>query len=158
MAHRIIFCAFEGNKTRSSNDVTRWKKRQQNTSIKNLIYLRFIVLNCCWFVTHESRNLMSSCSFVARITSLKSLFTRVSAFFVSYRFMYRKVTFPIIQLFPFECAIDAQYPFTPSLRCRIFLPSRILVFQFVCLGPILFWWFSLGFWWIFYRCKWCILF
>lgn len=40
------------------------KKRQQKTSIKNLFY--FIVLFCCSLVTQEGRNLMSSCSFVAR--------------------------------------------------------------------------------------------
>lgn len=66
MAHRIKFCAFEGNKSRSSDDVARRKKRQQNTSIKNLFYNLYCRSFFCSLVTQQSRNLMSSCSFVAR--------------------------------------------------------------------------------------------
>jgi hypothetical protein len=60
----------------SDFNATRRKKRQQNTSIKNLFYLRFVVLFCCLYVAQESRNLMSSCSFVARKNCRKLYYQR----------------------------------------------------------------------------------
>ena len=89
---------FTASKMNREMEVVKNKYQQEKTTLQDFYYLRFIVLFCCSFVTQQMQNLTSSCSLVAQKKFKKPRWYRVSAFFVAYRFMYRKVTlfYPLI--------------------------------------------------------------